>query len=80
MLEGVRDAQVVDAAKTCSVVDLPARYAACVIGVLRSSFSSILPIMTTASIFLSVDSRIMGRRLATGPLSFPSFWSGMRMS
>ena len=66
-------------AKVCSVVPLPALYAACSTGMLLSTLSPILLIRHIARTFLSMESRIIGLRFDSGPLGFPGFCSGVKM-
>ena len=79
MLEGVRDAQVVDAAKTCSVVDLPARYAACVIGSIIFSAFSLMLLLVYFPIVLKRDGSrfviILVFALKSPPIMRVSFFS-----
>ena len=69
--------------KTCSVVLLPALYAACDNSILFSIFSSILLIIQNiqiARIFLSMDSSMIGLRFAGGPCGFPGIGNGTSTS
>ena len=66
-------------AKVCSVVPLPALYAACSTGMLLSTLSPILLIRHIARTFLSMESRIIDLRFDSGPLAFPGFFSGVKM-
>ena len=56
-------------------VDFPFLYAACSIGISLSILSFVLLHKHIASSFLSVDSKVIGRRFEISPLVLPGFWS-----
>ena len=62
--------------KICSVVLLPALYAACDNGIQFLIFSCILLIIQIARIFLHMDNSMIGLRFAGGPCGFPCLGSG----
>ena len=63
--------------KTSSVVLLPSLYAACVGGIkCFLTLSFILPITHMESIFLSMDSSMIGHRFSWGSFWFPWFLNG----
>ena len=63
-------------ARTCSVVPLPAIYAACDGGMRVIIFLAVRLIMIIARIFRRVESSITGLQLAGGPLFLPGLGRG----
>ena len=64
-------------ANKCSVVLLPALYAASEDGVSESSLSTVRFFMHVARTFLIIDRSVIGRRFWTGSFCFPGFCNGV---